>query len=325
MRKLALGLAVVLVLSLLLAGCVSRPTGGQTAAQASPGDVVIDLHALVLDFDSNGTASVGGIALGDLMGGDGVSLPADVMANLADANIQHVQLDMHPAGMSLRVNGLPMLGSIAYDAERLANLMSMLNELSGSPMLAMLEDLIPVLAALVPMLDNLGVGVIAHFPVPAGMEAIPLTMATDGGMDAPVDFLADVSQKPRISLPVFIEPDGSWGTSELEPAALLAMMGGDADLNLPADTVAMVASSGIATLEIRTMDEGLSLSVNSYALPLLTWSQGELQAMLALAAAGDMGGMSDMLELVHVLLPLIQATDLDITLHFPDMDEATAG
>ncbi len=327
MRKLALGLVALLVLSLLLAGCAPRPTGGQTAAQASPGDIVVDLPALVLDFGSDGTAKVGGVALGDLMGGEGVSLPADTLADLADANIQHVQLDTHPAGISLRVNGLPMLGSIAYDPERLENLMAMLNELSGSPMLAMLDDLIPVLSALVPMLDNVGVGVIAHFPVPEGMEAIPLEMPMDSasGMDDGTDFLAGVNQKPRISIPIVIEPDGSWGTSELEPAALLAMMGGDSDLSLPEDTVSMLASAGIASLEIRTMAAGLSLAVNGYALPLLTWDQGEFQSMLSLASAAGMDGMSDMLELVHVLLPLLQATDLDISLQFPDMEAAAAG
>ncbi len=327
MRKLALGLFALLILSLLLAGCAPRPTGGQTAAQASPGEIVVDLPALVLDFDRDGSGSIGGIDLGELMGGDGVSLPPNALDGLADANVQHIQLDAHPAGMTLRVNGLPMLGSIAYDPERLESTMTMLNELSGSPMLAMLDDLIPVLSSLVPLLDNLGVGVIARFPVPEGMDEVPLETAMDSPapMGVVTDFLANVQQQPRISLPIVIEPDGTWGTNELEPAALLAMMGGNSDLSLPADTVAMLASSGIATVEIRTMAEGLSLAVNGYALPLLTWNQGEFQTLLSLVSKADMEELSGLLGLVEVILPLLQVTDLDITLQFPDMNAAAAG
>ncbi len=328
MRKFALGLvAALLVVSLLLAGCAPRPTGGQTAAQATPGEILVDLPALVLDFGSDGTASVGGIALGELMTGGGISLPADTMAGLTNANIQHVQLDTHPVGITLRVNGLPMLGSVTYDAERLENTMAMLNEMSGSPMLAMLDDLIPVLSSLVPLLDNLGMGIIARFPIPAGMEAIPLEVdamsRTD--MDIVTDFRANIRTQPRISLPIVIAPDGSWTTSEIGSATLLAALGDETDLSLPADTVAMLASAGIARVEIHTEAQGLSLAVNGYALPLLTWDQGEFQTLLSLAALAGLDEMSGLLALAEAVLPLLQVTDLDITLLFPDMSTAAAG
>lgn len=326
MRMFSIGLAVLVVLSLLLAGCAPRPGGGATAANAGPDEIVVDLPSLVIDFDEMGAGSIAGVSVGELMGGDGVELPAETVQDMMANNIQHLQLDAHPAGITLRVNGLPMLGSMAYDPERLGSLVELLESLAASPMLSMLSDLTPVISALVPMIDNLGVGLVAMFPVAAGHEPIPLMVAWDDATPSVADVLmADIRQEPRVNIPISVAADGSLSSGELDLGALIASLGSDAEVSLPEDTVSMLASSGIESVEISTTAAGLAVAVNGLDLPLLTWNQGEFENIQALVILAGNEGLVELMDLVGNLLPFLQVVDANLSLQLPDMADATAG
>ena len=50
----------------MLSACAPRATGGEIAARAAESDVAVDLPALVLDIQEDGSLSVGGQPLADL-------------------------------------------------------------------------------------------------------------------------------------------------------------------------------------------------------------------------------------------------------------------
>lgn len=318
MKRIIAGLGILLIAALVVSGCAPRPSGGQTAAMAGEGDIVVDLPAVVLEFAEDGTAGIGDQPLNELLANLGVlpTLPPDTIQVMMAYNVQHIQLETHPEGISLRVNGLPFLGSLTYDAERLRSTVSVLEDLGASPMLAMMQGLTPVISAMLPLLDNLGVGVIAHFPMQPGAEALPLVSEEDMGADMAMDFLAEVdNQQPRITIPLYLASDGSWSAGEeLNQALVEALMGPQANLGLPAETVALIAGAGIEVLSIRTTMDGLAISINGNGLPIFTWNNGEVANLATIDAPAPWG---DVLGLVGALLPLLQVTNANISLHLP--------
>lgn len=318
MKKRFVVLALVGVLTLLLSACAPRPGGGQTAAMAEEGDLVVDLPALVLDVAQDGSASIGGFDVMDLIGVP-VSFPADAVAELAGLNIQHISVETLPSGLTLRVNGLPFLGSMSYGGDSLHGLVHVLEDLGESSAMAALGGMAPIVGGLAPVLDNLGIGVVVKFPVAAGAEEFPLVMelSDDDGSDIG-GFLDAVEQQPRISVPIMIAPDGSWSVGELEQGLVEGLVGQEGSLGLPPATVEMMSDSGISDLQISTAEDGLEISINGHGLPVFTWNNGEIESLMALQEnAPAMAGIGDLLDLVSTLIPLLQVTDVTISLMFP--------
>ncbi len=314
-------LALICILGLVVAGCAPRPGGGQTAAMAGDDELVVDLPSLVLDVANDGSTSIGGFGLGELTGGQGVTFPADSVQALAALNVQHIGIDMHPAGLTLRVNGLPFLGSMQYDSESLGNISSIMEEMAQGATLTALGDLAPIVSALTPVLDNLGIGVIVKFPVAAGAAPIPLIIEPmHSSMEGVENFLASVQQQPRISVPIFLAEDGSWSVGELNQALVEGLLDAQGTLGLPPETVAMMTLGGVKELQVNTAENGLAIAINGHGLPIFTWNNGEIESLMALQeSAPTLVGVGEVLGLVSNVLPLLQISDVTITLIFPDM------
>lgn len=313
-------LALIGILGLVVSACAPRPGGGETAAMASGDELVVDLPSLVIDVAADGSASVGGFDLAELAN-QSVSFPVDSVQNLTASNVQHIGIDMHPSGVTLRVNGLPFLGSLKYDSDSLGNISSILGDLAQGTALAGLGDIAPVIDGLTPILDNLGVGVIVKFPIGEGAEALPLMMAPAGNPMAEVEsFLSSVEQTPRISVPIFLAEDGSWSVGELNQALVEGLLDAQGTLGLPPATVAMMSSNGISELQISTKEDGLAVSINGYGLPVFTWNNGEVESLMAFQESSSaLAGMGEVLGLVGNVLPLLQVSEVNITLVFPEM------
>ena len=65
-RQWTVILSVLLIGLLMMTACAPRPTGGDGAAAADEADIVVDLPALVLDIQEDGSLSMGGLSLADL-------------------------------------------------------------------------------------------------------------------------------------------------------------------------------------------------------------------------------------------------------------------
>ena len=322
-HKCGLGLASSIgILVLILAGCTPRSGAGQVAATVSNNGPVIDLPALIIDYDDAGQPSFGGAPLNQLTSGaDRLILTTGALNGLKSANIQHIQINNRTDGLQILVNGRAM-PSLQWDTDSLAAVADVL------PILGVSE---PVAEQLLPYVRNVGVGVIARFPRAEGAAAIPFAVedATAAHFkQVQADFLAAVGDPPpTINIPVFYAPDGTWtvrGIHEDEYMAILPGVPWQA-FQLPAALVAGATRAGIQQIAIQTQPTGIFMSLNGKVLPHIGWQNGELANVLALATAA---GLADalagsgleperVLPLLEELLPIIQAANVNLFVHFP--------
>ena len=318
-RRVTYWAAILLIAALALAGCA--PRSGQGTYDVDEDQLVVDLPALVIDFMEDGSASVGNMPLEDLTAMAGteidIPIPPEVITFLSLANVQHIQVSNTPEGLLLLVNGRS-IPSISYDGESLSVLPEALNTFGAA---------IPMADLLVELVDQIGVGVIARFPVAPGAEEIPLYVEGDSSAAmaakaAQEEFLAAVGTPPRINLPIFYEADGSFSIGDLSIAELNAMTDyALAGLALTIGQLGLVRSLGISELGISTDMDGITISIDGNTLPTLDWSDGKASNLIEVITELPlleiaMPGMGAMLPTIHQVLPLVQAAEIDLTLHF---------
>jgi hypothetical protein len=285
----------------------------------------VDLPAIAVDISENGIASIGNVPvaqLGSLVGLDlsALSVPQSWVDFLVSGNIQHVQINNTADGLLLMVNG-ERIPSLSYEGDSLTATADALSSLGMA---------VPMLDIMLPMVNKLGVSLVVRFPVAEGQAAIPLYVNGNGSAAATArkaqqDFLASVSTPPRINLPVFYQPNGSWTVGDLTETEWSALTG------LPFYALQMnpvwvnrLSSSGVSEISIATDATGIHISVNGNTLPTITWADGELLHLINLA---DQTGLLDMLApgmnmnelmaMINQLLPMITTADFDLTVHMP--------
>ncbi|MEZ4660631.1 MAG: hypothetical protein R2911_24000 [Caldilineaceae bacterium] len=307
---------------LILAGCTPRPGAGEVAAVAGAGGLVIDLPTLIIDYDNDGKPSYGGVPLAQLTpAADSIILTAGALDALKAANIQHIQINNRTGGLQILVNGRAM-PSIQWDDESLAATTGALEMLGAGG---------PVVEQLLPFVRNAGLGIVARFPRAEGAAEIPFVVANADATDvklAQAQFLASVGDPPpTINLPVFYASDGAWTINGMNEDEYMAMLPGVPwqALQLPAALVAGATGAGIQQIALQTRPEGIFININDQALPHIGWQNGELANVVALAAdAGLTDALASsgldpetVLPLVKELLPIIQAADVNLIVHFP--------
>ena len=317
-RRVRFWAAIMLIAVIALAGCA--PRAGQGSIESDADQLVVDLPALVLDFGMDGMASIKNAALADLVGTLGnvdVSVPPSVVFALGASNIQHIQVSNTPEGLLLLVNGRS-IPNISYDGDSLNALPGALNTFSV---------VVPMADLLFALVDSIGIGVIARFPAAPGVEEIPLYVEGDSeaamaAKAAQEEFLAAVGTPPRINLPVFYGADGSISIGDLSIQEMQEMTGGSLGaLEMGLGSLSMVRGMGISELGISTGADGITISIDGTALPTLDWSDGKASNLIELITEIPLldvaiPGMGSMMPMLHQILPLVQATDFDLTLHF---------
>ena len=126
--------------------------------------------------------------------------------------------------------------------------------------------------------------------------------------------LSGVEQTPTINVPIFVDADGAVTIGGLDAAAMEAL---GAAQSIPVEQVATITGMGISQLRVRTLADGLSLSVNGNDLPLLSTSSGELFNVLALLQSmPGMEGMAESLQLAALWAQVVNEVDAVITITF---------
>ena len=318
-RRVTFWAAITLIAILALSGCAPRV--GQGSLDVDSDQLVIDLPALVLDIGADGSVSIQNASVADLVSilvdGGELDLPINDMTVmfLSMANIQHIQVSNTPEGLLLLVNGLS-IPSISYDGDSLSALPGAINDLA---------DIGPMADLLVDLVDQIGIGVIARFPVAPGAEEIPLFVEGDSSAAmaakaAQEEFLASVGTPPRINLPIFYGDDGSLSIGDLSIDELSAMTGVSLDaLVMGLGPLEAVRGMGVSVLGISTDKDGITISLDGNALPTLDWSDGKASNLIEVASQIpllEMMGLGSVLPMVNQLLPLVQSAEIDLTLHF---------
>jgi hypothetical protein len=317
--------SLFMVALVLLVGCAPRATSGAVAAAADESQVVVDLPALVLDVQPDGSISVGGQALTELGGGLGAGLaaaaiPADMVDLITTYNIQHIQIDNTAEGLLILVNG-QAIPSLAWDGEKLVATAEVLDTLGAG---------VALLDRVLPLITNLGVGVIIRFPLAQGEEALPLVAAESEvaaeALAAQQEFLAAVGVPPTIQLTVEYAADGTWTIADLASAEWSQLVPGVMEmLTLTPATIQAMTAAGISELGLATNTDGIFISINGKTLPYITWADGRINHLLTLAeetgllsqALGDSPDMVAIMDAVESLLPAVQATDMNLRVTFP--------
>lgn len=331
-RRMMFWTTMLLVAMVVLAGCAPRAGAGDAAAMTTdPMELVVDLPAIVLDVQSDGSVSVGNVPiaqLGAMAGADlsAVAIDPAMVDFMSAGNIQHVQVNNSSSGLLLLVNG-EAIPSIAYDGESLQATADALNAFGMA---------IPMLDTALSLVDQIGLGVIMRFPVAAGASEIPLYVEGDGGSAAEAqmaqdEFLAAVGAPPRVNLPIFYEADGSFSIGDLSDEEWSALTGASlAALRLNTSVLEGLAASGISKLGIGTDAAGIHIMINDSALPTLDWSGGKATHLLNIADQLGLWEMlapgmniGEVLATVEGLLPVIQVADFDLTVHLPNSGMAT--
>ena len=318
-RRVTFWAAITLIAILALSGCAPRV--GQGSLDVDSDQLVIDLPALVLDIGADGSVSIQNASVADLVSilvdGGELDLPINDMTVmfLSMANIQHIQVSNTPEGLLLLVNGLS-IPSISYDGDSLSALPGAINDLA---------DIGPMADLLVDLVDQIGIGVIARFPVAPGAEEIPLFVEGDSSAAmaakaAQEEFLASVGTPPRINLPIFYGDDGSLSIGDLSIDELSAMTGVSLDaLVMGLGPLEAVRGMGVSVLGISTDKDGITISLDGNALPTLDWSDGKASNLIEVASQIpllEIMGLGSVLPMVNQLLPLVQSAEIDLTLHF---------
>lgn len=317
--------ATLLVLSLvILAGCAPRP-GTPLAENFESDELYVDLPAIVIDFDAQGQASLGGVSvanLGAVAGMDlsALSLDPGIVNFFTIENIQHIQVVTNPDGLTLLVNGL-RVPSLVWDEGSLVATAETVNALGIA---------LPVLDRILPLVQQFGLGITLRFPVDEGNEAIALGQVTSAEVDdqQAEAILAAVGTPPRINLPVVYDAEGNFRVGDLTAAEWAELVpGAPFDLlQLSPEQIQGMTEAGLTSLSLATTPQGLQISANGQALPTISWGEGELQNVLDLPVvqnllAGALSGMNmesaEVVDTIKSLLPVIQASDANITLFFP--------
>lgn len=318
-KRFLLLVSLALLTLLVLSGCSARPGAGETAAAAAEAPLALDLPALTIDIDANGAPSIAGAPLSSFAslapGLADFSLGSDLVSQLMQANIQHIQISTLPDGLRILVNGAA-LPSLRWDEERLANL---------SELVDLLGPAVPsVVKAVLPIISDVGVGVTLRFPLAQGADVIPLqaepaTVATA----AREAVLAQLGKAPVIRIPVVYDIEGNYTVQGVTDAEWQALTGAPfGQLKLDAELVKNAVAAGVRTATVRTDAEGIHIALNDKELPVLGWGEGELLNLVKLAAgAGVLQGAGldadALVGLLEALLPVIEASDVSIHVTFP--------
>lgn len=327
-KRYTVWFSLISIALIVLAGCAPRAGGGETAKSAAQHDLVVDLPAIVIDFDANGQPSVGNVPIAQLAstfgvaGLDQIQLPAAQIEMLTNANIQHIQIDNLPSGLTILVNG-EAIPSLAWDGNSLKETTATIGKLGGV--------VSPALEKILPMITNLGVGAILRFPVAQGKEAIPTYVTGEGSAatkatDAQKAFAASVGETPKINVPIFYNADGSFRIADLSSAEFTTLTGLPmAGLQMQPAALDNLKSKGISDISIATNATGIHISINGNELPYISWDNGKLNHLLDLA--GQMGlwntladrglNPADVSTMLDQVLPMVQSTDFDIHLILP--------
>lgn len=320
-NKMTLGFSFLLTAALALTACAPRSGSGATAAAGADQPLLVDLPAVVIDFDAEGKASLAGVPVAELnpsLAALDTAIGPDTVAMFTEDNIQHIQLSTTPTGVDILVNG-QAIPSLAWDGESLANAQQLLAAMDDESM-AMVQSLLPQIA-------NVGIGVTLRFPPSQGAELIPATVTGEGSVAeaaaaAQEAYLAQAGSPARINIPITYASDGTFSVGNLTAEQLTVLAGAPIEgLTLTPDRIARYQGWGIRTFGVATDSDGIHLTLNGTPLPHISWGDGKLAYGLTLAlqtglvGSGDSGDLS---ALIEKLLPIIQTSEVNIQITFPE-------
>ncbi len=321
-----------LLLSCLFALTGCGPRSGSGSGAGGTGDFLVDLPSVYVDFGEDGVATVGGMSIsqaGMLIGRSlpDLDIPLDLLEDVQEFNIQHVQLVNTDRGLDILVNGLRM-PSLAWSIEALDNLRALIERFELD--LGMAGNVLP-------LLGNFNAGVVLRFPLTEGVDELPLTdpqaaAVAQRAQEAAAILAAGAGDIPVVHVTMEYAADGSW-TVQAQDSELLTAdtleerlpLGIWASLDLEPDRIESIQDAQIESILITTDEEGVHFAVNDMGLPSVTWGSGEINNVIRLVEesgllaklSNEPARMAALLDIGEQLLPTVQAADFSMEILFP--------
>lgn len=309
-------ICVLVLVSLLATACAAPLTQSQIEEVAS--GVVqaagrymprITLPRLVLVYDANGVPRLFGArltAIGNLVGIDlsALNLQPATLERLAAGNIQHVELEVAEEGLFVYVNG-KALPYIAWDEASLDRAGDLIVVTQAIPYAKVVDKAVP-------LLPRLGIDLVAQFPTPEGVEAIPLRERAVRVLAVP----AEVKPSMVLNLVIPYSADGVPNLAGVSTRDLEALTGMNLRfLELSPNTLRTLQSAQIQRIGVAAASDGLHLSINGENVLHLAYNQEHLMnaAEVSRAFLGDTPLTRSLPELV----PTLYAADIRVTLELP--------
>ena len=216
---------------------------------------------LTVRIREDGSVSVAKIPLSWIPGMDQVSLDPDIVARFTDANVQHIHLDYHDAGMAVLANGMLILDFRYDDYDELRTLLTALTLFMGDEG----QTLSNLAKTLLPVLEFIGAEVTFEFPVPSHRSVIPKADGDsleilDSSDIADGDARAQVRGIETISLSTTAL--GKVTSDSFIFKVLRAALPPDIEVELPPTTVAGIREKGITEITVKNRRYGLAIELN---------------------------------------------------------------
>lgn len=283
-RKFLPILLVMIVTMLGVAAC-SGGGGGQ-------GQTMFNLPSTPIKIDANGSASIYGIGLGQLLTPDQVTQ--------LQALGQKVELRIGYNGIHVYINGEDQ-AYLAWDDESAANLQELL---AGVPSVG------PVAQA-VSWLRQVGLGVSINLPAVSGA---PLDIPRWRGETSISPQQLEATAEP-LALGVSFDESGSGSLGAIPGSVIAALAGGANPLQLDPAALAQLKNFGINSLSVQTTPAGIELTVNDKKMPGIAYDAAYLERTLKLLPAVAGGAVpEDLLQMAAQQLPALNvALNVDLS------------
>ena len=284
LRRVGLGAIIILPTA---GDDVPRWQGEELVRRARTTETTIGpLLFASLAFDETGQASFEGIPMADIeeaMGQSfGLELPSMALQIFSALGVDQFSVSTQPNGIDLAFDSTELPG-LAYDTERLNNLLPILSAFVDPSMGGMIADVVP-------MLPGADLDIIVSFTgeptADTLLPTIPVTVGEDGSMNA-------------FGIPL--------GTGSLLPSSVLDIL----------------RDSNVLMLDLSIKSEGLYLALNQEPLPTIEWNEVSLGTIgqIAVNLLGVSPGMVD--AGLTVLQSLLVKTDVALSLGLPGQDGMT--
>lgn len=319
-QRLLCQTTTVIVLATVLLLTSVAPAWSKSAFYASHKQATLGMPDLTVRIREDGSVSVAKIPLSWIPGIDQVSLDPDIVARFTNANVQHIHLDYHDAGMAVLANGMLILDFRYDDHDELRTLLTALTLFMGDEGQTLSNLAKPLLL----VLEFIGAEVTFEFPVPSYRSVIPkANEASLGILDssdiADDDARAQVRGIETISLSTTAL--GKITSDSFIFKVFRAVLPPDIEVELPPTTVAGIREKGITEITVKNRRYGLAIELNGQPTPLLVCN---LDNLLSFAEHRDRWRQlapsvsEQRFDLVRRMVQdVLQTHNVDIRLHFP--------
>ena len=283
LRRVGLGAIIVLPTA---RGDVPRWQGEELVSRERAETTIGPLQFASIAFDAEGNASFEGIPMAQLeeaLGASlGVALPPMALNIVNGVGADQFSIATQPNGIDLAFDDT-LLAGLAYDSERLENLMPILGAFVDPSTGDMIGNVVP-------MLQGADLDIIVSFTGEPAADTLLPAIAVD---------VADDGSASAFGIPL--------GTGSL----------------LPADVLAILSDSNVLKLDLSIRSEGIYLALNQEPLPTIVWNEASIGLIgkIAVDLLDVAPGMVD--AGLTVLQSLLAKTDVTLSLGLPGQDGMT--